>query len=408
MKQNSKIVFLTVLLAAALAVSASARNVEVLAAGPGDLAAADLVAAPGAKALELPREPVALSWALPADKVIDSAEPFTARSREYFVEVSAAELERGVAVLADAPGALVRLNPAPGEKALSPIDPHALVLTDPAGKAFAAGTGMELVATADQLKAAGAPFVEGTAAFRIAAGLGAGTFELEASGLGGGRYVMHVLDAGSDVTLGLRTGASDYLHGQQLVVETELAGAKLAAVDGFVTSPAGRTWPVAFRAAGKGAYRAALELDALEAPAPGLWEVHVRGHGETAAGPVLRSARTAFNVAVPTARFDGAAALAAGDPLNLRLGVETANPGRYEVRGVLYGTADGGEREPIAAAHSAAYLAAGHGTLELAFDQALVDASGLRAPFEIRDLRLIDQGAMGLLHRQERGLRISE
>ena len=41
-------------------------------------------------------------------------------------------------------------------------------------------------------------------------------------------------------------------------------------VDGFVTSPAGRAWPVAFAAAGNGVYRAALELDALEAPAPGL------------------------------------------------------------------------------------------------------------------------------------------
>ena len=61
-----------------------------------------------------------------------------------------------------------------------------------------------------------------------------------------------------------------------------------------------------------------------------------------------------------------------------------------------------------AVAHSAAYLAAGHGALELAFDRELVAASGLRAPFEVRDLRLIDQGNMGLLHRQARGLVISE
>ena len=215
---------------------------------------------------------------------------------------------------------------------------------------------------------------------------------------------MHVLDAGSDLDLSLTTLASDYLHGQQLVVETRLAGGKLEMeVDGFVTSPAGRAWPLTFAAAGKGVYRAALDLDALEAPAPGLWEVHVRGHGTAAAGPILRSARVAFNVAVPSARFDGAAALDPGDALGVRLGVETANPGRYEVRGVLYGTHPGGDLQPIAVAHSAAYLAAGHGALELAFDRALVAASGLRAPFEVRDLRLVDQGNMGLLHRQDAG-----
>ncbi len=404
MKQNHKIVLLTVLLAACLAVAASAQNVELLAAGPRDLAAADLVAAPGWKALELPREPVAVSWALPSDKALEAPAPFVARSKEYRIEISAAELERGVAVLTGAPGALVRLNPVPGQ-AFQPLDPHALVLTDPTGKAFAAGTGMELTATAEELKAAGAPFVEGTAAFRIRAELGAGTFRLQGDGLAG-RYVLHVLDAGSDVALALRTLAGDYLHGQQLVVETDLGDAALKmAVDGFVTSPAGRAWPVTFSAVGKGVYRARLELDALEAPAPGLWQVHVRG--QAADRPILRSARVAFNVAVPSARLTDAA-LKPGDALAVRLGVETAAAGRYEVRGVLYGTAPGGALQPIAVGHSAAYLAAGQGALDLAFDRDLVTASGLKAPFEVRDLRLVDQGTMGLLHRQARGLSISE
>ena len=410
MKQHPKtVVLLTVLLALGAAAAAAAETVELLSPGPGDLAAVALVASPGAKAVELSRDPVAVSWALDADKALDAAAPFTAESKEYWVEVTAGDLARGVAVLTSAPGALVRLNPAAGEKASAALDPHAFVLTDPAGKAFAAGTGMELIATAEELRAAGAPFVEGTAAFRVRADLGAGTFDLKAPGLDAGRYVMHVLDAGSDVALTLRTLASDYLHGQRLLVETALGGGKLAMeINGFVTSPAGRAWPVTFSAAGKGVYRGALELDALEAPAPGLWEVHVAGSGRAAAGPVMRSARSAFNVAVPSARFDGSAALHPGGGLGVRLGIETASEGRYEVRGALFGTADDGALRPIAVAHGAAYLGAGHGVLELSFDRSLIAASGLAAPFEIRDLRLVDQGAMGLLHRQARGLLISE
>ena len=102
--------------------------------------------------------------------------------------------------------------------------------------------------------------------------------------------------------------------------------------------------------------------------------------------------------------FQPLLAHACGRRFGLSLGVEAVAASRYEVRGVLFGSGANGELLPAAVGHAAAWLEPGHGTVELRFDQALVDDSGLRAPFEIRDLRLIDQGTMGLLHRQARGL----
>jgi hypothetical protein len=406
------VVLLLVSLCGPVAAQGEAR---FLAAAEGDLVADSLTAPLGLKAASVPRESVTFSWALDAAEALDlAAAPLSVESKEYRLEVTAAELGRGVAVVTGGPGALVRLNPAPGGpvsggKAMLPIDPAGLALTDPAGKVWTAGSGMELIASADKLRAAGAPFVEGTAAFRIRADLGAGVFTLRAAGLDGeARYVLQVLDRASSVSLRLTTLSADYLHGQELRLEAVLldgdAAVAKARFDGYVTSPAGRAWPVTFEPLDGGRLAARLALDGLEAPSEGLWEAHVAAHSLRKGGAVMRSARVPFHVAVPSARFDGEAALSAADGLGVRLGVEAASASRYEVRGVLFGTAADGRLLPAAVAHSAAWLEPGHGRLELVFDRAAVEASGLAAPFEVRDLRLVDQGTMGLLHRQARGL----
>lgn len=414
MLDRFRIAAVTVLILAAFgAVTATAQGeARWLVAAEGDLVADSLTAPLGLKAAAVPRESAAFSWPLDTEKALDlHSAAIAVESKEYWVEVTARELERGVAVVTGAAGALVRLNPAPGQKALAPIDPVTLVLADPAGKLWTAGSGMELLASADKLRAAGAPFVEGTAAFRIRADLGSGTFTLRAEGLGGGegRYVLQLLDHASSVTLRLTSLQADHLHGQELRLEAALvdgdATLAKARYDGFVTSPAGRAWQLTFDRLASGAYGATLALDGLEAPAPGLWEAHVAAHSVGKGGPVaMRSARVPFQVAVPSARFDGAVALTAADGLGLSFGVEAVAASRYEVRAVLFGSGENGGLLPAAVAHGAAWLEPGHGSVELRFDRALVDASGLQAPFEIRDLRLIDQGTMGLLHRQARGL----
>ncbi len=387
-------------------------TVELLPAAAGDLVADTLTAPLGMKARAVPREPVAVSWPLPADRQLDPRPaPFVATSKEFQVEVGAGELARGVLLTVTGAGAVVRVNPTAASRAAAitadhlAIEPSALLLIDARGRRFSGGSGMRQVASAAQLQQAGVPFAPGTTAFRIAEQLGAGTFTLQAPGLTGElRYQIHVLDAASAIELALTTSASDYLHGQELVVEARLAdgGAPMAGrLEGFVASPAGRTWPLAFAAAGKGLYHATLVLDAREAPAPGLWQVHASARGAM----VRRDAHTAFACAVPAARLDGRATPAADGDVGVSLGLEVAAASRYEVRGVLFATAADGELRPVAVGASAAWLEPGAGSLELRFTDAL--GEGFSAPFEVRDLRLVDQGTMGVLHRQARGLTIA-
>lgn len=404
-----------VLSAVSIAPSVFAQQVSMLPMATGDFGATELMAPSALKATAISTEPVSLSWALPIEKTIAlDPQPFVATSKEYWIDITAKDLSQGVPLFSHAPGALVRINPAPGEKALesAALDPRTLAITTPDKRTLADGGAMELMATADQLKAAGSPFVEGTIAFRLRSDLGAGTFTLKGAGLQQGRYVLHVLDHASPVQLAAKTLRADYLHGDALTLEASLGAEGLQVtvgdLDGYVVSPAGRSWPVRFVANRRGVHTAKLTLDALEAPGQGLWEAHVAVQGEAEGRTVRRYTKVAFNVAVPSASFSGQAEKVAvvDGAVAARLGVTTAVAGRYEVRGVLFGTDVEGNLEPIAVAHSANWLEAGSQSLVLSFDAELVAATDLRAPFEVRDLRLIDQGTMGLLHRQARGLQI--
>ncbi len=396
------------LIVALVATAAGAQ--QLLPAADSDLSSQNLTPAPRLKGMDVPREAVALSWPLAEGTTLAAPAPHVSHSREYFVDVTTEALIHGVPVYTTAPGALVRLSPAAGAAAgareKAAIQPASLVLIDAAGKSWGAGTGMDLMVGPDELKTAGAPFAEGTSAFRICEDLGAGAFELRAEGLAasGDRYVVHVFDRASEVSLELTTGTSDYLHGQTLTVEAALTGGTdVRVIEGFVSSPAGRAWPLTFHPAGKGGYRASLTLDAVEMPSPGLWEVHASAKGSAGGHAVLRAGRTAFGCAVPSARFTGSAAV---DDLGVRLGVDVASAGRYEARGVLWATAADGTLQPAGVAHSAAWLEAGSGALELAFHREILDGRQLGAPFELRDLRLVDQVSMGLLHRQERAMTV--
>src|SRR5688572_6168019 len=124
------------LLAASLAGSVSAA--QLLPASSDDLVAARVVAV-AAPAIAVERKPVSFGWALDPSAAVASSPAFVGESREWFAQVDAAQLRRGLVIDTTAPGAVVRLSPL-GTSA--PVAPAALELsrggrTVPAAQAFA-------------------------------------------------------------------------------------------------------------------------------------------------------------------------------------------------------------------------------------------------------------------------------
>jgi hypothetical protein len=382
--------------------AADAQGLRLRPAGAGDqvIAAVHAPAQPLATA-DLDRAPVSVAWALDRNAALQSRpQPFVRASREYWTDVSEAELRAGVKLRTTAPEALIRLSPHGGNDAT--LDASAM-LVRAEGKQRTAIEATSQVADAAALRSAGMDVPSGTVVMKLKRDVAVGSVELAAPGAHG-RYLVHVFEPQSNFVLNLGAERDSIVAGQALRFFATLDGAqklqRLEVVEGLITAPDGHTQSLHFSKQDDGRFVASVTPDAAHAGGPGLWEVHAFASGKQLGQPVLRDAKSAFGVAAPTARFDGSIVRDGGSALALRVGVEVAAASRYQVSGVVYGTAADGSMKPLAAAQSAAWLEAGHGTIRLDVDQASLAASPLSAPFELRDLRLTNQADLSLLERR--------
>lgn len=389
MRMTLSIAVATALVAFSGAASAAQ---PLLPAGGKDQVPSKLAALP-APSMQVERAPVAFSWKLdPAAAVYDAA-PAVAESREYWQTVEGAELQRGVALKLSAPGSLIRISPAADARGLAT---DALKLQGARGPAK-----LERLLDERQLKAAGMEVGTGTVMAKLAPEAGAGSFTLSASEARG-RYVVHVFEPASTDVLSARIDRDRALAGGDIRLDVDFAraGRKVAANgEALLVSPDGRSWPVRLASSGNG-LGASVRLPKVATDAPGLWELQVF----TDADGIQRDARTAFSVAQPTARFGGQYDFDAAK-LQMALPVEAASAGRYEARGLLYATAPDGTLRPVSQAHSAAWFERGDGTLTLAFDRSHLP-QGYGAPFEVRQLELLDQSRLAPLEKRARAGRI--
>jgi hypothetical protein len=357
---------------------------------------------PGSAALD--RVPVRVSHALDSTQAIEAApKPFIAQSREFWVDVGATELRGGVKLHTTAPGALIRLSPQGGAGAA--LDP-AGVLIRGNGNSLRADEASAAIANTSALRSAGMDVPAGTLALRLSPAAGSGELEIAAPHAQG-RYLVHVLDHDSTLVLGFGADRDTVLVGSTITFRATLTGLKLAS--GLVSAPDGYGTNLKFVRNADGTFSATFTPDAAHAVGPQLWEAHVFTAADVGKLTVLRDAKTAFAVSAPTARFAGGALTHPdGSGLHVTLDIDAGAASRYQIGGVLYGTGSDGAVHAVALGQSAAWLDAGKGQIELSFDADIVAASGLHAPFEVRDLRLTDQANMSLVERRERALVIGD
>jgi hypothetical protein len=400
----NKYLRILVFMSAAHGAIAVAASQALLKAGDNDQVPATLLDTPGKNAASmLERMPLQTSHAIDSRQVLDSPAPYVAQSREYWSEIGETELHAGAKIVTTAPGALVRLSPLDGAGAA--LDPAGISLRAH-GSSMRADAASSAIADTRALRAAGMDVPAGTLVLRLAPMLGSGSMEISAPHAHG-RYLMHVFDPDSTLVLGFRADRDTVLVGTTITFHTTLAGAGLQIASGLVAAPDGYSADLNFTRDADGSFSAPFTPDAAHAVGPQLWEAHVFAAADAAGASIPRDAKTAFAVSAPTARFSGAAQSsvdAAG--MHMRFDVDTGSASRYQIDGVLYATASDGHLRPIALAQSASWLDAGHGSIELHFDTDAISANGMHAPFELRDLRLIDQATMAVIERRAQALAI--
>lgn len=405
------------LLAILAAANAAATSHSLLPAGSDDMVPGHLQALPPAGALiarDAPRPhaerlPVSVSWALPGDSAINPVpQPFARASREYWMDVSATELQRGIALPLSAPGAIIRLSPSDTTGGrLAPSGIRVRI----GGQSFAGDRAASQVGDVSALRASGMDVPDASLVMQLRPELGAGAATLSAAGASG-RYVVHVFEPRSSLTVTAHADRDVALLGEPVKVTVALRDGDralpLQAVGGFLRAPDGQTTVLHYGTGTHGDFEVtALPLHASRTP--GLWELHSFTLSDDGRGNAVRRDTTSvFAVAVPDARLDGTAdTRAARDRgIDVTLGLATASASRYAVSGVLYGRDASGRMVPGAYAQSAAWMPSGRGALVLHFDRSSV--AGIGAPYELRDLRLQDQLAISLLEHRALALRFDQ
>lgn len=376
----------------------------------GDVAAQSVTADVAAVSDAVDREPVALSW--PIDQSADDLDarprPHRADSRVFWQSVDPAALATGVALPISEPGAIIKLSPQDGDA----IDLAALELVGPDGVVVSGPDALRPLADPEHMKAAGVAFSPGTAIFGVRKDLGAGAFTLR--GQAGGRVLVYVLEKQSTAVLSLAPATDLAISGATIPVTVNLldgeAVLRASSIAGALVAPDGERTPFALARAADGSYFGEASAPARRIAPGALYTVEVDAAATTARGlPVRRIATGAVALSPPTARFSGPAEQEPRRDGGLRvaLSVEVGAASRYGASAILYGTNRDGVLQPIAVAQAARWLEPGDGAIALDIDAATLAAGGLRAPYELRDLRLVDQGRVHVLHRQARALALA-
>lgn len=388
----------------ASAQAASATRLALLPAAAQDQVATRLrTPATGKLATDqLDHAPAQVSWALDPAQALDARpQPFVRESREFWIDASEAQLQQGVTLALSAPGAVIRISPHADNKG-STIDARDIVFRS-AGRNVAANQATRSIVDESALSAAGMDAPQGSIAMRLSDTFGAGTVELSVP-TARGSYLLHVYEPASSIVLKLGAERDSVTAGTAVRFRASLDGG-ISRIGGLVSAPDGASQNLDFARQADGSYVASIAPDFAHAGDHGLWEVHTFAVA-AGKGAIQRDAKTAFAVSVPVARFDGSIERSADKSrdVSVRVGVQSVVASRYQVSAVLFGTAADGSLKPAAIAQSAAWLDSGNGAIELRYEAAGVAKGGLSAPYELRDLRLVNQADMGLLERRERAL----
>ncbi|MHB1058042.1 MAG: DUF4785 domain-containing protein [Rhodanobacter sp.] len=403
------------LLAICTATPALASTQALLPPQPGDMVPATLLARTASRLTaaraaipraHVERTPLSVNWPLPHDAALQpQPQAFARSSREYWRDVSASELQQGLKLPLSAPGAIIRLSP--GDRTVGKLDPAGVRL-QLGRQSLTASSASSQVADTASLHAAGMDVPAASMVMQLKPELGTGTATLQVPAARG-RYVVHVFEPRSPFTATARADRSDMLQGQSVHVRVALQDAgreiPLNSAGGLLRAPDGSSTPLDFRRQADGSFTADARPRSIPAT-PGLWEVHSFTMGRDGAGnEVRRDTTTVFAAALPDARLSGLArtARAADRGIDIMLGVTAQGASRYAVSAVLYGRGADGQMVPAAFAQSAAWMQPGNGTLTLHYDASSLQ--GVGAPFELRDLRLQDQPAVGLLERRAMAMR---
>jgi len=321
-------------------------------------------------------------------------------SDEYWLEVDGQTLNKGLMLSVNQPESLIRLSAKQSIGQSLPdnhaIDPQFLELRKDKRfieKAFSQRVSQEQMATASILA--------NSSAVKMSAAAGTGQFQLRVSQqlAPTQKYIINVKEKGSVYRQSLATSQQAYIAGGQASFKATMTHQNTALSSTkhrtFLKAPNGEMNEVNYVVNGE-QLQVDLPANVHNEMRGQLFELHVESTANDNGKRVLRHGKLAFAVAAPTALMTIEGASLKSASINL----DVASEGRYALSGVVYGQDSSGAMQPLMQSSSAYYLSPGQQTVALEFDQTVLNASSLSAPYSLGNTKLVDQSRISVLQRQ--------
>lgn len=335
------------------------------------------------------------------------AKGYTSVSDEYWFETTGKQLKSGVGLAISTPGALVRLSGKQADKhsiKAKAIDPNSVELfknSQKMSKPFSQKISQQEFATAN--------IFPNSSAMKLNSKLGKGAFTLKVNAYldDNERYIVNVKEKNADHKLHLSLAKQSYIQGQKINFSSELRATSTNEATltpskpvVYIKAPSGETKPINFDKNGN-QFQFTMPTDLSPAKRGQLFELYVETESLTKGSIVKRNAKVAFAVAQPTARIEAVADSTMMKnsvvPSSVDISLQVASEGRYEVSALIYGASNKKLSLPFMLSRSAYYLAPGEHTVKLQLDTNIIKDSGLKAPYMVKNVRLMDQSRLALL-----------
>ncbi len=336
-------------------------------------------------------------------------------SDEFWMTVSGAELNKGVKLAISQPSSIIRVAPRADNRSGAiikgrSISPEQLQLQKVGDKADNKASYIQSLTDADALATAG--LADHSSALTLSSSATAGTYKLTVAQPlpESGQYLLNVKEKGSPYKLKLSANnrvASDELT---MPFTLQLSNSQTALQPQASLKHANGNIQTLAVEQVNGQWQATLPtISNMPSSNAGLSEIQVNVQTQVNGQAVYRTVKTAFKQFVASAKLSSnvESQWLDGLPLQLTFAVELQQEGRFGVNAALTGTDMTGKDILILTSQSAAWLTADSSTISLDLDAAAIKRSGLKAPFKLKALELVDQGQMARLSYQQQALTMS-
>ncbi|QSX40209.1 DUF4785 domain-containing protein [Shewanella cyperi] len=385
------------------------KDLQLAPPAQGDLTA-EVIAEPNLPGLNASRDKV--SFVQPLGQVYVPQHPVLtqqSQSDEYWMNVTGAQLNQGLNLPISQAGAMIRVAARADTSSgalmqAEPVAPQDIELTAPKEKQ-ANRQLIRSLADADALTSAGLD--DNSAALQMSALAQPGNYLLRVSKVlvPSANYLVNVKEKNSPYQLTAQAPVMLAQGENQMRLGLSLSGSDSFEVLGATLRDSrGQVTSLSLNHQDDGWQLAMPEMEVSSNA--GLSEILVDVTAKVGTTAVRRTVKTVFKPYVASARLtDTVLSLWQDDiPQQLSFNLELKSEGRFTLGAVFTGTNGKGEEIAIFSTQVAAWVTPDNPLLVLPLSPNLIKASGLQAPFHLRELELRDHGQMARLSFQQQAL----